>query len=75
MNSHDISINTQCCRAAPDRTRFGFRIARVLDQLAVWHERARRRRELVDMPDHLLKDMGVSREEVDSEIRKPFWRP
>jgi len=45
-------------------------IGRVADTLALWHFRARSRRELEQLEERLLKDMGVDR----SEAYKPFWR-
>lgn len=51
--------------------------ARLWERLIVWSERARRRHELrqvLDMPEHLLRDMGITREEVYREYRKPFWQ-
>jgi len=32
------------------------------------------RRQLAGMPDHLLKDIGISRSEAEQEAAKPFWR-
>lgn len=36
--------------------------------------RARTRRELRELPDHLLADVGLSRDDVANEVIKPFWR-
>ncbi len=36
--------------------------------------RARQRRYLKSLPDYLLKDIGLTREEVCLEYKKPFWR-
>lgn len=43
--------------------------------LRVWHEQTSRRRELLAMPEYLLKDMGVSREEVYREIDSTYRSP
>lgn len=40
-----------------------------------WRERAEQRRQLMQLPDDRLRDIGVSRLEADREARKPFWRP
>jgi len=40
-----------------------------------WHERARQRRHLGDLPDDRLRDIGVNRLEARREAEKPFWRP
>ena len=45
----------------------------VLDLLVSWNERQRMRRRLEAMPDYMLRDMGISRVEVEREARKPFW--
>lgn len=44
--------------------------ARISDTLALWHFRAKSRRELEQLDDRLLRDAGVDR----SEAYKPFWR-
>jgi uncharacterized protein YjiS (DUF1127 family) len=40
----------------------------------VWLQRSRERRQLGSFGDHMLKDLGVSRADVDHEVSKPFWR-
>ena len=42
--------------------------------LLLWYERARQRRALRALDDHLLSDIGRSREEADREARRPFWQ-
>ena len=39
-----------------------------------WQERAMTRRHLASLNDHMLKDIGISRADVEYEIRKPFWQ-
>ncbi len=39
-----------------------------------WRERARMRRTLARLDDRLLRDMGLSRSDVEQEIAKPFWQ-
>jgi len=41
--------------------------------LVIWQERARERRRLASLDDHLLRDIGLSRSAIEREIRKPFW--
>lgn len=43
--------------------------------LLVWHERARQRRHLCSLSDHMLRDLGLGRADVEAEVSKPFWRP
>ena len=41
--------------------------------LSAWQERARQRRQLMELDDRLLRDIGVSRADVARETAKPFW--
>ena len=49
-------------------------VTRVIDLLLDFQERARQRRHLSGLDDHLLRDIGVSRSDVDAEVTKPFWK-
>lgn len=52
------------------------RIARkAVAVLLAWHERARQRRQLQQLSDRMLQDLGLGRADVESEARKPPWRP
>jgi len=48
-----------------------WRIARTLVE---WRARAMDRRALAMLDDHLLRDIGLSRADVEREVSKPFWR-
>jgi len=37
-------------------------------------DRARQRRALVALDDRLLRDVGLSRADVEQEYSRPFWR-
>ncbi|GAB5468173.1 MAG: DUF1127 domain-containing protein [Rhodospirillales bacterium] len=39
-----------------------------------WQDRANERHHLAQMQDHQLRDIGLSRADIDQEARKPFWR-
>ena len=39
-----------------------------------WHELNRQRRELAQLSDSTLKDLGLSRADIEVESRSPFWR-
>lgn len=41
----------------------------------VWRERRRIRRQLADMSERELQDVGTCRSEIECEIAKPFWQP
>lgn len=49
-------------------------IARCLDAIALWHERARSRHSLLTMSDYMLRDIGIERSVAVREAAKPFWR-
>lgn len=48
---------------------------RALEGLLVWSDRSRQRRQLAELDDHMLRDIGLSRADVMAETTKPFWRP
>ena len=50
-------------------------LLRVVDQLLIWQNRARERAHLRDLNDHMRKDLGLSRADIDREASKPFWQP
>jgi uncharacterized protein YjiS (DUF1127 family) len=50
------------------------RIGRVVDAALVWQQRARERRQLMQLSDHMLRDIGISRATAAGEAEKPFWR-
>jgi uncharacterized protein YjiS (DUF1127 family) len=56
----------------------GAEVIAVLDRLFetpfVWAERAAERRHLAELNDHLLRDIGVTRADIDAVSTKPFWR-
>jgi len=47
--------------------------ARLLLALLDWQRRARQRGQLSCMSDAGLKDVGLSRADIASEVAKPFW--
>lgn len=82
--SHKINLGydvmTTLHRAAHDGTHLarhglGVWLARGLDRLHTWHARMRTRRELAQLDDHMLDDIGLTRDMVEREYNKPFWRP
>jgi uncharacterized protein YjiS (DUF1127 family) len=42
--------------------------------IAIWLNRRQGRRDLRELDDRLLADVGISREDALWEARKPFWR-
>ena len=41
----------------------------------VWFQRARQRRQLAQLTDRELRDIGVTRVEAQAEAAKAFWQP
>jgi uncharacterized protein YjiS (DUF1127 family) len=56
-------------------TGLGALLVKASDTLLDWQDRARQRHRLGEMDDHLLRDIGLSRADLEHEIEKPFWRP
>jgi len=50
------------------------RFARMKNWFRLCGQRSRQRRALATLSDHQLRDLGLSREEVLLEIRRPPWR-
>lgn len=49
-------------------------LVRASDTVLGWIERDRDRRALGRLDDRLLRDIGITRAELDAEATKPFWR-
>ncbi|MEM7044523.1 MAG: DUF1127 domain-containing protein [Pseudomonadota bacterium] len=49
-------------------------IARLTDGLERLRQRQEQRRSLAMLDDHLLRDIGLTREDVSEELRTSFWR-
>ncbi len=48
-------------------------IRRIVAAIRLWRGRARSRQQLRELNDHLLKDIGLRREDIGYEFPKPFW--
>jgi len=42
-------------------------------RLGRWHALYRQRRQLAALSDHMLKDLGLSRADIETEANRPFW--
>jgi len=50
-------------------------LGRACEAVLTWAERTRQRRQLAELDDYMLRDIGLTRADVAGETRKPFWRP
>jgi uncharacterized protein YjiS (DUF1127 family) len=48
--------------------------ARIAASLERWRERSRGRQHLRALSDHMLKDLGLLRADVENETANTFWR-
>ena len=48
---------------------------RSVEILFAWQQRRADRLRLQSMDDHMLRDVGLSRADIEGEASKPFWRP
>jgi uncharacterized protein YjiS (DUF1127 family) len=49
-------------------------IGAALAAVLLWHERGRQRRHLAGLNDRMLRDLGLTRTDVERECGKPVWR-
>ena len=56
--------------AAPRRL-----LPNLFSRFRAWRERARSRHLLLELDDRMLRDVGLSRSDVDRECTKHFWQP
>ena len=49
-------------------------LASMFSTFNAWNERSRGRSRFVRLNNHLLNDIGLTREEAREAVDKPFWR-
>jgi uncharacterized protein YjiS (DUF1127 family) len=47
---------------------------KAIDLVLLWQERASQRTHLASLDNHALRDIGLSRADVERETSLPFWR-
>ncbi|MBI3708362.1 MAG: DUF1127 domain-containing protein [Proteobacteria bacterium] len=73
VEPHTFEILSDAPAARPHRLRTRFNA--VLALVALWHQRARERRDLARMTVYDLKDIGLTASDAEFLASKPFWRP
>lgn len=65
------NLRLRISRRAPDRSAWWLSAVLLAE---AWLERRRQRRSLLELSDHTLKDIGLTRSDAYREGSKPFWR-
>ena len=60
-------------RVAPVAAHPARPLAGLLKLIARWIEVRRQRRQLAELSDELLRDIGITRVEAEAEAGRPFW--
>jgi uncharacterized protein YjiS (DUF1127 family) len=75
MYRYNVSDKSGSYFVRPTRAKANPGLAtRLFDHVLTWLDRARQRRHLGELDDRLLRDIGLSRAEVEHEIARPFWQ-
>jgi uncharacterized protein YjiS (DUF1127 family) len=70
----DIAETTRAAIAGASLPAMPRKARSVLIGLGNWYDRWQQRQHLIDLDDHILRDIGISPREVERECAKPFWR-
>jgi uncharacterized protein YjiS (DUF1127 family) len=49
-------------------------LVQAYERVLSWLDRVHQRRHLAQLSDHMLKDVGLTRADVEAETSKPFWQ-
>ncbi len=52
----------------------GFSVEQIIRKAEFWANRSRQRKQLARLDGRLLADVGITQEQANVEISKPFWR-
>ena len=50
-------------------------LKQIVASLSIWWRIHRDRRQMFAMSDDMLRDVGLSRADVEREFQRPFWEP
>jgi len=75
-NTHSLRLNRRRALVSSYQSNSWSGWAAPLHELSRWSERSRLRAALRDLAEdqHLLDDLGLTRQEAIDEATKPFWR-
>ena len=74
MYRYNTSEKSGSYYVRPSRGKAGVGVVtHLLDRAVGWLDHVRQRRHLGQLDDRLLRDIGLSRAEVENEISRPFW--
>jgi uncharacterized protein YjiS (DUF1127 family) len=72
MKSHAEFVQS-CARSATPHFSLGRSLRAAWQQFGRWHALYRQRQQLASLSDEMLKDIGLSRADIETEITWPFW--
>ncbi len=49
-------------------------VGAIAEAIATWRQRARERSQLALLSDRDIRDLGLTAQDAEYEINKPFWR-
>jgi uncharacterized protein YjiS (DUF1127 family) len=74
FTDHMLTNYQVSARLTAARSRHPGPAARMRSLFGAWLRRVRERRALAEFTDRDLRDIGVTRVDVQNELAKPFWR-
>lgn len=57
------------------RSTIGSAMHSLLSLFSVWQRRASERKQLGQLDEHMLEDIGLEKFQIAQELEKPFWMP
>ncbi|CAH0541218.1 DUF1127 domain-containing protein [Vibrio marisflavi] len=48
-------------------------IKKFYSAVLIWHRNYRTRQQLSELPEHLYKDVGLTKDQVNQELNRHFW--
>ncbi len=48
-------------------------VKKILSLVNQWLQNQRTRKQLADLPEYLLNDIGITKEKANQEVRRNFW--